>query len=463
MSWTNVKLILFREVRDQLRDRRTLFMIAVLPLLLYPLLGMSFFQVAQFMQEHANLVLIVGSTDVPGLPPLVDGDQFAEQWLDSGADSKPDKSADAKLLKIDRKRIDELPPADAHAPIEDQARKWMQTADYDVVVYFPPDFSERLKRFRDDLVHHGDRPGSEAVAPPEIPTPQIYWNSTKDKSRIAFDRVSRIVHRWQDAIGQQTLKDSHVPESAARPFAFSPTDVAEPSQREAALWSKILPFVLLIWALTGAFYPAIDLCAGEKERGTLETLLSSPAERSEIVAGKMLTVMLFSMATSLLNLASMGFTGFMVMNRMGSLGRVLGAGLGMPPLSAVVWMLVALVPVAALFSALCIALAVVARSTKEGQYYLMPLMMVTMPLLILPMAPGVELTLGTSLIPLTGLVLLLRMLLEGEWRAALPMVAAGGRGHRVRAATSRSAGPSISSTRKACCSAKANGLICGCG
>ena len=60
MNWTNVKLILVREVRDQLRDRRTLFMIAVLPLLLYPLLGMSFFQVAQFMRERPTKALIVG-------------------------------------------------------------------------------------------------------------------------------------------------------------------------------------------------------------------------------------------------------------------------------------------------------------------------------------------------------------------------------------------------------------------
>ena len=58
------------------------------------------------------------------------------------------------------------------------------------------------------------------------------------------------------------------------------------------MWSKILPFVVLIWALTGAFYPAIDLCAGEKERGTLETLLSSPAQRSEIVWGKLLSVVI---------------------------------------------------------------------------------------------------------------------------------------------------------------------------
>ncbi len=70
MNWSNVKLILAREIRDQLRDRRTLFMIAVLPLLLYPLLGMSFFQVAQFMREHAIRVLVVGAPESAELPPL---------------------------------------------------------------------------------------------------------------------------------------------------------------------------------------------------------------------------------------------------------------------------------------------------------------------------------------------------------------------------------------------------------
>ncbi len=76
MNWSNVKLILQREVRDQLRDRRTLFMIAVLPLLLYPLLGMSFFQVAQFMRERPTRVLVVGLPPLDDLPPLVAQDQF---------------------------------------------------------------------------------------------------------------------------------------------------------------------------------------------------------------------------------------------------------------------------------------------------------------------------------------------------------------------------------------------------
>ena len=79
--------------------------------------------------------------------------------------------------------------------------------------------------------------------------------------------------RWS----QQNLRQSNLPAAAAQPFELDSTDVAEDVRRRAALWSKILPFVLMVWALTGAFYPAIDLCAGEKERGTLETLLSSPA------------------------------------------------------------------------------------------------------------------------------------------------------------------------------------------
>ncbi|HEV3416834.1 MAG TPA: CPBP family glutamic-type intramembrane protease, partial [Pirellulales bacterium] len=142
---------------------------------------------------------------------------------------------------------------------------------------------------------------------------------------------------------------------------------------------------------------------------------------SEIVTGKLLAVMLFSMATSLLNMASLGATGLLVMRQVGSLGAA-GIPAGLPPFGTFIWLIVALVPVSALFSALCLALAVFARSSKEGQYYLMPLVLITMPLLVLPMAPGVELTLGNSLIPLTGLILLLRMLLEGNLREALPFV-----------------------------------------
>src|SRR5262249_38148412 len=138
----------------------------------------------------------------------------------------------------------------------------------------------------------------------------------------------------------------------------------------------------------------------------------------EIVTGKLLTVMLFSIATSVLNLACMGLTGGLVIANLSSVDAA--SRLGMPPLLAQLWLLLALIPVSALFGALWVPLATFARSTKEGQYYLMPLILVTLPLVILPMGPGMELNLGNSLIPLTGLVLLLKTLLEGNYLAALP-------------------------------------------
>ena len=128
------------------------------------------------------------------------------------------------------------------------------------------------------------------------------------------------------------------------------------------------------------------------------------------MVGKLLTIMLFSIVTAVLNLLSMGLTGWMVVAQL--------PGFGLPPPMAIAVVLIALVPISALFSALCLALAAFARSTKEGQYYLMPLLLVTMPLVILPMSPGVELNLGNSLIPVTGVVLLLRSVLEGNyWQA----------------------------------------------
>ena len=84
MSWRIVRLIYAREILDQLRDRRTVFMIAVLPLLLYPLLGMSVFQLSQFMREHEARVMVVGAKQlqqVPNLPPLFKAGHFAPETL----------------------------------------------------------------------------------------------------------------------------------------------------------------------------------------------------------------------------------------------------------------------------------------------------------------------------------------------------------------------------------------------
>jgi len=249
----------------------------------------------------------------------------------------------------------------------------------------------------------------------------IFHNSAKDKSKIAATRFSDVIKAWQNSFVSDVLQKNNVPQTLIRGVAIANSDVADKAGVSAAMWSKVLPFIVMIWALTGAFYPAIDLCAGEKERGTFETLLSSPARRSEIAIGKLMTVISFSMATALLNLLSMAFTGLFVYSRLA--GGMGGLALGPPPMSAMLWLVIALVPISGLFSAVALAAAAFARSSKEGQYYLIPLMMISMPLMMIPMLPAAKLDLGTSLIPVSGLMLMLRGLIEGQYEQSLKFFA----------------------------------------
>ena len=122
----------------------------------------------------------------------------------------------------------------------------------------------------------------------------------------------------------------------------------------------------------------------------------------------------FSSATSLLNLISMAITGTAVILLQPTMFPI-----GPPPITSLGWLLLALLPISALFSALALAIAAFARSTKEGQYYLMPLLLISLPLMILPMLPAVELNWGTSLVPITGMMLLLRAFVEGQFTDAV--------------------------------------------
>ncbi len=386
-------LIYVREMRDQLRDRRTLFTIAILPILLYPLVGTLLLQIAQFTRQHETSVCVVGVDHLVGVPPLVEAEpkQFASNLTH--------QNDQLNLVTYHWKE------ASITGDLESKTTGWVRDGAYDVVVIVPPDFADPSKRGDDE---------SAAL--------QLLYNVASDQSMVAKDRVTRILMNWQSGWVKQRLTESNIDTKILSPFALSDIDIAPERTRETALWSKLLPFIMLVWAMTGAFYPAIDLVAGEKERGTLETLLCSPALRSEIVWGKLGAVTTFSMMTAILNASSMLVTSSFVFKQVGFTGGTIGT----PPIIPMLWLLVALVPLSALFSALALAVAAMARSSKEGQYYLMPLMMVTLPLVMLPMLPGTTLTVGTSLIPVTGMFLMVRSLVEGQYLFALtyfPMVA----------------------------------------
>ena len=165
---------------------------------------------------------------------------------------------------------------------------------------------------------------------------------------------------------------------------------------------RIFPFLLVMWVLTGAIYPAVDMTAGEKERGTMETLLISPAERSEIVGGKFLAVTVLGFGTALWNVLLMVVAVVVAQLLLGHPLLSLG-GLAASVLAAL--------PLAMLFAAACLAMGVFAGSTKEGNYYMVPMFFIVLPLGYWSMAPGIELNASMSWVPVTNALLLQQRLM----------------------------------------------------
>ena len=391
IRWRVVWTVFRREALDQVRDRRTLFMVFVLPLLLYPILGIGILQLSATFDQKARTVVVLGSEHLPPVPGLLNAklDGFAP-----GLFSRP---KDVALLKVERA----TPDFDWRKP--GAVRQGIRGGLADAVIIVPPDVSTRI----------------EAIGSADLP---ILYDSTDEVSQITYLRVREVLERWSDAIVKGRLVRDSKPPEYTQPVDVKGEDVAPESEVGGSVWGRIFPFLLVIMALTGAFYPAVDLCAGEKERGTMETLLISPASRPEIVLGKFFTVMLASMSTALLNLLSMGLTGLQIAGQVAASGSRAGGRMATmiapPSPSSYFWMMLLLVPLSAFFAALCVALATMARSMKEGQYYMTPLYLVSLPLILVTMAPEVSLTLFYSLVPITGVSLLLKALILGDYDVA---------------------------------------------
>lgn len=389
-----VGLIYLREMRDQLRDRRTIFTIVILPILLYPLVGSLLLQIAQFTQQHAPRICVIGAENLPARPALVEHAELTQRYRDA-----------AQNIRFTWLHWEQLEDGGDDLDVAGLAERYVDSGQYDAVLLVPPDFQ---------LHRHPDQAGQP------LSRLRILTKAGADGALVAENKLHSLLGRWRDDVVADALAAQGIESKVLKPFTIE-TSSSHSDPGTAMLWSKLLPFVMLIWAMTGAFYPAIDLVAGEKERGTLETLLCSPALRSEIVWGKLGAVTSFSMLTALLNVASMLITSSFIFQQL----NFAGGGFERPSTTALLWLLLALFPLSALFSALALAVAALARSSKEGQYYLMPLMMVTLPLVLLPMMPGMTLNLGTALIPVSGMFLLARSLVEAQYLQAvlhLPLV-----------------------------------------
>ena len=409
MRWSIVRLIWMRELRDQLRDRRTVLMVAVLPLVLYPLLGAGLVEVAGSFGQAPQVVGVYGIENLPAptetlKPLLVEG---SDGWRPSPDYLDPDdpKPLEIRGLAADAAVLSDPTAAESLAAL----RRPLDAHAVDLIVIVPQDFARRV----------GEN-GRPALL--------LLDRGNDDFSHAVRDRFTAVLVRWKMAIARVRLKRFGLPADFDDPFRIDDAKVTHTPARRAAddlfgMLLRVFPFVLVMWSMVGALYPAVDLCAGEKERGTMETLLISPISREEIVWGKFLTIWVFSTATALLNLLSLGLTAWVLSGRM--------PNDAFHP-AALFWGVVLAPPLAALFSALCMAVGAYARSSKEGQYYLMPLFLLTLPLVLVTLLPGVELNVPCSLAPVTGVALLLQRLISPEpagpspWPYFFPVLAATG-------------------------------------
>jgi sodium transport system permease protein len=491
MRWSIIRLIWVRELRDQLRDRRTLFMIAVLPLLLYPVLGFAVLRFTLGVVERQSTIGIVRAVsgtngEFPERPPVTQ--EFVPvcvAWfsvtpmqpfpngpvgaftLSAAADRLADTPdgvlatavwqarfppllhiENSQPILVDGKKVPTLPASLSEQTtavltpeqMEDLAKAIQAGQNPEMLIaaqhvknirfefYDPEAAKEALERKQVDLLISAS-PGFYAkVKKTETQDSagqafiKIESKTGRERYRIAKTRIDYLLDLWKKDMKNVRLADRRLPSHFDEPYVVDEDITQETAgnqpQRILDLMKRIFPFMLVMWSLAGALYPAVDLCAGEKERGTMETLLISPAGREEIVVGKFLTIWMFSGGTALLNLVSMGLTTMMSAKQL---------PLGSLPPESLLWCMVLLLPLSAFFSALCLAVGAYARSSKEGQYYLMPLFLVTMPLMFLTLAPGVELSPFYSLVPVTGAALLMQQLMTPSapvpWLYFIPVLA----------------------------------------
>lgn len=374
MRLSVVRLITRKETRDLLRDRRTVTVIFLAPLLLYPLFGLTAWAFASELVGKPSVVGVVNAddavmakSDLP-FPPLFNeaGDKFADGLVKGDAELHP------KVVKL-------LPGTD---PDEVLKAKKVQT-----VLVVPPNFAADL----------------EAGKRPKL---KLMEQDGNEKSKVAVRVASNAVEKWEEKARSVRFQRDGKPADYDKLISLD--DPSKKPKKELAAkelrdsFARVFPLMLMMWLVAGSIQPAVDLTAGEKERGTMETLLISPAERSEIVLGKFFAVTFFGFSSVVWNVICL--TAAAVFGE-----RVIGEPIvNMPGLLGCV---VLGVPIAMLFSAVSLALGVFARSTKEGQYYLVPLMLVSMPLAFWSFLPTTELTPATAVVPITGGMLLQQKLL----------------------------------------------------
>ena len=351
-----------KEFTDVLRDKRTILMMIVMPLLAIPLLMTIMIKVVQRQERKAGEeqidLAVVGAGYAPGFFETLQADsQFVIR--------------------------EDVREADFESLIREDS--------LDAGIVIPPDFQDRIG---------ADEQASIA----------LYYRSSSS-FKVAEQRLRGAVDSYDEEIVDGRIRRLSLDPNLFDAIAIEARDISTMQEVLGKTVGGFLPYMFVIFMFTGAMYAGIDLSAGEKERGTLETLLSSPATRLEIVLGKFVVVAAIGIASALISMLGL------------YLGVRVAVGEIPPEALDVVWDILnwkvvamiatLLLPLAAFFAAMILALAIQAKSFKEAQSILTPFSIV----IILPVAfgllPGIELNAQTAMIPILNVSLATKEVIAG--------------------------------------------------
>jgi sodium transport system permease protein len=368
MRLRNVGIVYRKELIDQLRDRRTVVSMVVIPILLFPLLTVGFGALAvklvQRAQQEGYTVMVLGAEHAPALTEAI-------------------RQAEGVRLVA--------PAADYAKQITDKKLR--------AAVEIPAGFEQSLQNTSG-----------------EKPVVKIYHFAGEIRSQFARRTIEEAVSKYRDQVVEQRLAANNLSRDVLKPFESKEENVAPPEKVCGTQFGSFIPYFIIILTLTGAMYPAMDLTAGEKERGTIETILASAVSRTELVFGKFLMVLTASATTTVLSLGSFAVTFLFATKTAGEIfsrgGQQLSFVISTKAVAAVFFMVL---PLAVTFAAALLAIALLAKSYKEAQSYISPLMIVVILPAIVSLLPGVELNAKLALIPILNVSLVSKEILSGNY------------------------------------------------
>lgn len=413
-SLARVGRLIRKELTEILRDRRTILTLVLMPLLLYPLLTVAFQQYLLSFQVNNVFVL--------GFASDKEEDIF-RAMVDLEDDGRP--RDDKEKAPPVRKRV-------FKALVKEDVEKMVRDGDVDVGI--------RLKNLDDLLNRRTIVLDADVLFLPESST-ALTLQAMVERALAArnAERLENLLKRGAargkelrkemrernlaaSVVGLMALQNGPLlggarveaflswppqpPPLFSRVLKIRKVALESPAGKAISL-AALIPFILILMTITGAVYPAIDLTAGERERGTLEILVAAPVPRLALLFAKYMAVLTVAVLTALINLGAMFVT-----LKLSGWGKML-LGENELELEHVLALLGLLVLFAAFFSAVLLILTSFARSFKEAQAYLIPLMLASMGPGLAGMLPKLTLSGALAVTPLINIVLLARDVFEG--------------------------------------------------